>query len=348
MADAGGLRTVWHPARRRQPAAAALYISIIIVSPAPGLVVAQEEENALLGAGELVKLLVEPQGGTIRGADRTQSLVVTGVYQNGGLRDLTSEAVYSVSDPAVAAVASSGLVRPAGDGAARVAVSAGGLRAEAEVTVSHTRADLPLSFPNDLVPIFSKHGCNSGGCHGKSGGQNGFQLSLFGFVPEVDYGSLTRESRGRRVFPAAPEHSLLLRKATAALPHGGGERFKPGSPDYDLLHRWMRSGMPFGKPDDPTVTGIAVYPRHRALERGARQQLRVTARYSDGRIEDVTRRAEYSTGEEDYLQVSSEGRVTVLDLPGQGSVLVRYRGQVGLFSATIPYRGSPAKLARPP
>ena len=44
------------------------------------------------------------------------------------------------------------------------------------------------------------------GCHGKAEGQNGFKLSVFGFDPEADFATLTKESRGRRVFPAAPEH----------------------------------------------------------------------------------------------------------------------------------------------
>ena len=33
---------------------------------------------------------------------------------------------------------------------------------------------------------------------------------LLGFDPEFDYTALTREGRGRRVLPAAPEGSLLL------------------------------------------------------------------------------------------------------------------------------------------
>ena len=48
-----------------------------------------------------------------------------------------------------------------------------------------------------MIPIFTKLSCNGGGCHGKSGGQNGFRLSLLGFEPEIDYASLTREERGR-------------------------------------------------------------------------------------------------------------------------------------------------------
>ena len=55
----------------------------------------------------------------------------------------------------------------------------------------------PLDFTNDIVPLLSKQGCNSGACHGKAIGQNGFKLSLFGFDPAFDYGALVHEGRGR-------------------------------------------------------------------------------------------------------------------------------------------------------
>src|SRR3954470_16612551 len=85
------------------------------------------------------------------------------------------------------------------------------------------RADVrPLNFANDIVPIFTKAGCNAGGCHGKASGQNGFKLSLLGFEPAEDYEHIVREARGRRVFPAAPEQSLLLTKSINSTPHGGG------------------------------------------------------------------------------------------------------------------------------
>src|SRR6186997_862952 len=92
--------------------------------------------------------------------------------------------------------------------------------------------DRPLNFANDIVPIFTKAGCNSGGCHGKASGQNGFKLSLLGFEPAEDYEHIVKEARGRRVFPAAPENSLLLLKGIAAMPHGGGKRLEPKSDDY--------------------------------------------------------------------------------------------------------------------
>src|SRR5215213_8782413 len=82
----------------------------------------------------------------------------------------------------------------------------------------------PINFANEIVPIFTKTGCNGGGCHGKSSGQNGFKLSLLGFEPTEDYEHLVKEARGRRVFPAAPSRSLLLQKVSGQTPHGGGKR----------------------------------------------------------------------------------------------------------------------------
>ncbi|MFN5197007.1 MAG: hypothetical protein ACK5MS_06935, partial [Planctomyces sp.] len=80
------------------------------------------------------------------------------------------------------------------------------------------------NFENDIVPILSRFGCNTSGCHGKAEGQNGFKLSVFGSDPEADYDAVVKENFGRRVFPAVPENSLLLLKATGQVPHGGGSR----------------------------------------------------------------------------------------------------------------------------
>src|SRR5262249_31941189 len=146
----------------------------------------------------------------------------------------------------------------------------------------------PINFTNEIVPIFSKLGCNAGACHGKASGQNGFKLSLLGFDPELDFAALTREARGRRVFPAAPASSLLLLKSTGGTAHGAGKRLDPNSRDYQVLLRWITTGMPFGSASDPTVSKIIVAPVHRLLARQSGQQLTVTAHYSDGSQRDVT------------------------------------------------------------
>ena len=80
--------------------------------------------------------------------------------------------------------------------------------------------DRAVDFGNDIVPLLSRYGCNSGGCHGKASGQNGFKLSLFGFDQTFDYETIVLEDRGRRLFPAAPDESLVLKKAINAMSRG--------------------------------------------------------------------------------------------------------------------------------
>src|SRR5579862_3826668 len=152
------------------------------------------------------------------------------------------------------------------------------------------RADEPrrFNFENEIVPILSKFGCNTSGCHGKAEGQNGFKLSVFGFDPAADYAALTQEGRGRRVVPSVPERSLLLTKASGGIPHGGGVRIPRSSDEYRTLHEWIEAGIEFGSPDDPRVVSIAVTPRERELSVGATEALRVTATLSNGETLDVT------------------------------------------------------------
>src|SRR4051812_19912443 len=60
-------------------------------------------------------------------------------------------------------------------------------------------ATRPVTFEFDVQPLLTRFGCNSGPCHGKSRGQNGFALSLLGFDSDFDYASLIHEGRGRRI-----------------------------------------------------------------------------------------------------------------------------------------------------
>jgi hypothetical protein len=207
---------------------------------------------------------------------------------------------------------------------------------------SAAAAEVPVHFANDVAPLFSKHGCNSGGCHGKASGQNGFKLSLFAADPAFDYDALVKEARGRRVFAASPRNSLLLRKATGTAPHGGGRRIEPGSASYEILLAWLRQGCPVGSPDAPTLTAIAVEPRQCRLARGQRLSLSVTARYSDGSSRDVTGMAEYQSNEPAVATVDAEGVVATHDQTGEAAVLARYMGQVAVCAAAVP-RDRPPK-----
>ena len=201
-----------------------------------------------------------------------------------------------------------------------------------------------LNFTNDIVPILTKSGCNSGGCHGKSGGQNGFKLSLLGFEAEEDYEHIVKEARGRRLFPASPEQSLLLTKGTAQLPHGGGKKLEATSEDYADIVRWIRQGMPYGKASDPTLARISVEPAKLTMPLKGAQQLKVTAHYTDGSTRDVTKRALYEANEKAMAETSEGGHVQLFDLPGDVAVMVRYQGKVSTFRATVPLGAPVDKL----
>ena len=138
------------------------------------------------------------------------------------------------------------------------------------------------------MPILSKAGCNSGSCHAKADGQNGFKLTIFAYDPRADYHSIIKGARGRRVFPAFPEESLLLRKATLAVPHDGGLRIERDSEEFRTLANWIAQGMPYARTNEPALTGIEVFPKERRYRRESKQPVLIQARYSDGAVRDVT------------------------------------------------------------
>jgi len=274
---------------------------------------------------------------SLAGRDASQQFVVTGNYDSGQQRDVTRQATYTVAPEGIVQVDATGYVTPLAEGEATIHVKhEAGPDSTIGVVVSHIQQDLPVNFPNQIVPVFTKYGCNSGGCHGKSGGQNGFRLSLLGFEPTEDYEYLVKEGRGRRLFPSAPDRSLLLLKAAARQPHGGGHRIDLDSPPYRLLRRWIEQGMPYGKSDDPTVTHLEVFPQERLMGREGTQQLVAVAHYSDGSSEDVTRTTQFDSNDTEMAEVSVTGLVTTAQLTGSVAVMARYQGHVDVFRATIP------------
>jgi hypothetical protein len=283
----------------------------------------------------------------IRSRDARQQLIATAVYEDGTLLDVTRDATWTISDPAVLAVDSTGLAIPKADGNVEVTAAIDGKSTSLKVAVSGFASPLPVNFRNQIVPIFTKLGCNGGGCHGKSGGQNGFRLSLLGFYPEDDFEFLRKESRGRRIFPGMPVESLLLKKAVGQSPHGGGKRMEPGSYEYNLMVQWIEQGMPWGTDTDPSVVSIRCEPEARVLTRGGKQQIAVIATYSDGSTEDVTRMALFEPNEAELAESSVTGLVSTLDLSGEVAIMARYQGQVSTFRATIPLGADTSRLPEP-
>jgi hypothetical protein len=294
---------------------------------------------AALEAKSICSLAVSPPEVVLKGSDDSCQLIVTGTLVSGKLADLTAVADYGVDESAIIRVSETGRITPLANGKTEVTINFGEQTARASVRVQCCDVSLPVHFANQVVPVFTKLGCNAGGCHGKASGQNGFRLSLLGFDPPLDYETIVLESRGRRVFFAAPEASLLLQKATGTVAHGGGKRLSADSAEYGLIRRWIAAGAPLGKSDDPVVTHISIYPEARILGRDAPQQLAVYAHYSDGATQDVTRLAQYDSNDTSVATVEPSGLLHTLSVSGEAAIMARYQGQIGVFHATVPREG---------
>ncbi|MBC8353694.1 MAG: DUF1549 domain-containing protein [Planctomycetes bacterium] len=193
-----------------------------------------------------------------------------------------------------------------------------------------------LNFTNDIAPILTKLGCNSGGCHGKSTGRGGFKLSLFGFEPLEDFDAVSRGSRGRRVFPASPGESLLLKKATMSVPHGGGRRLEPTDPEYALLRDWIAADMPWGREDSPRIQQLQITLASPQMTPAAELQLTATAIYSDGSQRDVTRLVRFNSAEPAIAEVSANGLVHTEDRTGETPIVGLYQGHAAISRVIVP------------
>lgn len=200
-------------------------------------------------------------------------------------------------------------------------------------------------FGTEVVPILTKLGCNGGGCHGKATGQNGFRLSLFGFEPEFDYEAIVKESRGRRLSLAAPDQSLLLAKATATMPHGGGRRLAVDSHDYQILRQWISQGAPAPSEDDPHLVRVEITPHQQIMHSESSLQLHVTGAFSDGTSRDVTLQAIYQSNEVGIATVTNSGLVQTSLQHGLFSVMARFGEQLATFHAAVPFASEPTQLA---
>ncbi|MBI3865032.1 MAG: DUF1553 domain-containing protein [Planctomycetia bacterium] len=214
--------------------------------------------------------------------------------------------------------------------------------AEPNAQPAGSSATKPVTFESDVQPLLTRLGCNSGACHGKSRGQNGFALSLLGFDSDFDYAALVGEARGRRVFSAAPESSLVLRKAAAQVPHGGGKRIEPGSPHFETLRKWIEAGAPRTPADAPQLVRVVAEPTTRSLAPKETFSLHVFAEYSDGTRRNVTDAAAYQSNDRTIAAVvdGADGAIQAGPVPGEAAIMARYMNHIAVCNVTIPLPGS--------
>ena len=262
--------------------------------------------------------------------EATQQVVV---WSNSA--DFTLTAQYRMLDPKIAVVDATGLVRPVGEGMTTLVVLRGKDETRVPVEVRGLKTPPPVDFRTQIIPLFSKAGCNMGGCHGKAEGKNGFKLSIFGFDPSSDFASIVKETRGRRILPSAPDESLLLRKGSGRVPHGGGRRLPQDGLAYQRVRRWIAEGAHF-ETEAPPIVGIEVEPRERILDAHGTQQLQVTAIDAAGHRRCVTMEAQFDSNAPSIARPDRHGLIEASDIPGQAAILVRYLDHVTSCRVVLP------------
>lgn len=284
----------------------------------------------------LTDVKVYPADVNLKFRQDRQTLVVQALYADGVTRDVTADANFSIGSKAIAKLEKNALT-PIADGQTELKIKFQGRTLLVPVKVVQAKTEESISFVKDVMPIFTKAGCNTGGCHGSSRGKDGFRLSLFGYDPDGDHFRLTRENIARRINLALPEESLVLEKSTNKVPHTGGELFKADSELYRTMLTWLRAGAPKDKGETAKVVRLEINPRLSVIEgTGESQQLNVRAFFSDGTDRDVTTLTSYMTNNESVAKVGAGGKA-VAGVRGEAFVTARYEGYAtGVQILTLP------------
>jgi len=194
------------------------------------------------------------------------------------------------------------------------------------------------SFELDIVPLLTKHGCNSGACHGAVAGRGEFFLSLWGSDPKSDYKQIVQAFDSRRIRYNTPEESLLIAKPSGRIAHEGQVRFEPDSLTAETLARWIQAGTPYGDPADIDQLMISA-DRVLGTEQAFEYRLSTTAASSaSGRFFDATDRTTWETDPNGgVIQTQANPPRIRLDRPGRHVITARFAGQVRSLVLIAPY-----------
>jgi len=282
---------------------------------------------------EVIALSVEPQEINLNSKFDYNQLLLTAVKGSGESYDASRDFTFKV-DSDVIKVSKSGMVEPVKDGEAKLEIFHKNQKSTLTVRVAGVSGDFRPDYVRDVMPVLSKLGCNAGTCHGSKDGKNGFKLSLRGYDPIYDVRAFTDDLASRRVNIAAPDNSLILLKASASVPHEGGQLTKVGEDYYEILKGWIANGAKLDT-SSARVASIELYPRNAVVQKiGNKQQMRVIATYANGEKRDVTAESFIETGNSDIATTDKSGLV-ITERRGEAPMLARYEGAYASTIVTV-------------
>ncbi len=268
-------------------------------------------------------LTVYPPQVTLHTSADYQNVIAIAEREDGVTLDVTEQVTWALEDSSIATLSDYQL-KPTVDGQTNLKADWQGLAAQVPVTVTAAAAPRDISFYQDVMPLLTRTGCNTGSCHGAARGKDGFRLSLFGFDPAGDYQRITREIGIRRINLARPDQSLIYLKSIGGVPHSGGKRMEPDSAYAATLLKWLENGAVVDAQAPPACTKVELYPPQAVLEgEGATQRMVAVAHYADGTTRDVSSLAAFSTNNDRSAAVTDLGAVTA-GVRGEAFVMARF------------------------
>ncbi len=290
-----------------------------------------ETDTTTLSDSEIAALTISPTRIQLNSPYEYIQLVAVATLKDGQSVDVTDQ--IEIQPHAAFAMQSSGLIRPLANATGVLHVEVGKFRKTLPFqNVGHE--DVAVDFIRDVNPVLSRLGCNQGTCHGAQKGKNGFRLSLRGYDPIFDIRALTDDLAARRINPAAPESSLMLRKPLGLTPHEGGTIMSPGDPYHAILRQWIAAGSKLQR-DTPRVTSLELFPQNPIVQStSARHHARVVAHYADGAFRDVTHEAVIESGNTEVATTQAGGVLHAIRR-GEAPVLARYEGAYAATTLTV-------------
>ena len=131
-------------------------------------------------------LVVYPPSIKISAQNDLQHIVAVATRSDGITVDVSDQVQWKLENPAVAKLENL-VLHPLADGATQLIGTWNAMEAKSTLEVTQSQTPRTVGFERDVLPIFTKVGCNTGSCHGAARGKDGFRLSLFGFDPLGDY-----------------------------------------------------------------------------------------------------------------------------------------------------------------
>ncbi len=282
------------------------------------------------------KLTVDPETIRLDSPYAYNQIVVTATLVDDSNIDVTRRCEVQV--PSLIAINERGLIRPIAEGNGEMVVRFGEriTTIQVEVTSPHADDNAPgaVDYIHDVNPVLSRLGCNQGTCHGAQKGKNGFRLSLRGYDPVFDLRALKDDLAARRINPASPDNSLMLRKPLGLTPHQGGVVMVDGDPNHAILRRWIADGSQVDL-QSPRVASIEISPTNPTVQAiQSRQQVRVVATYRNGTSRDVTSEAFIESGNSEVATADAKGLLTAIRR-GEAPILARFEGAYAATTLTV-------------